>query len=179
MFFIYYPMVFTVYTVYGLIALVLLVRRVAPKLPAWKPAAAAAANVLLVAVLLGYAFFASNNTYLLGTAKEELPQYRFAEQIRQKENPTLLNFGFLDGGFYFAADVLPVNQYFATLNLILPEMEQEQADMVEAGAVDFVVLQNQRLEDCSLDASRYSLVDTAQMYLEGDTYTYYLYEKNS
>lgn len=177
-FFIYYPMVFTVYTGFGFIALALLFRKIFGKYP-WKPgkAAVAAANVALVAVLLVYAFFASNNTYLLGTSKEELPQYRFAEQIGQKENATLLNYGFLDGGFYFAADVLPSNLYFARLNLIFDEMEQEQKQIVEAGAVDFVVLQEQKLEDCGVDASHYRLLDSADMFLEGDTYTYYLYGK--
>ena len=48
---------------------------------------------------------------------------------------------------------------------------------VENGSVDFVVTQDIKLEDCNLNACPYTLVDSADMYLEGDTYTYHLYQK--
>ncbi|MBR3018581.1 MAG: hypothetical protein IKH57_16130 [Clostridia bacterium] len=40
----------------------------------------------------------SNHVYLMSVLKEELPPYRFAETVRQSEDRTLLNYGFLDGG---------------------------------------------------------------------------------
>lgn len=57
--------------------------------------------------------------------KEDLPQYRFAQTIRQVENATLLCYLYQDGGFYFASDVLPQNKYFCAYNINLPEMVSE------------------------------------------------------
>lgn len=177
-FFIYYPMVFLVYTVYGLIAAALLLRKI-PALSriSLRPMITTAANVVLIAALMVYAFGASSNTYLLGTAKEDLPQYRFAEKMQEVESPTLLNYGFLDGGFYFAADILPSSPYFCQLNLITEEQDQAMRQQVEKGMVDFVVTQEMKLEDCGLKTCPYTLVDSADMYLEGTTYTYRLYQK--
>jgi hypothetical protein len=138
---------------------------------------AAAANAVLIVALMVYAFGASSNTYLLGTAKEDLPQYRFAEKMQEVESPTLLNYGFLDGGFYFAADILPSSPYFCQLNLITEEQDQAMRQQVENGMVDFVVTQEMKLEDCGLKVCPYTLVDSADMVLEGDTYTYRLYQK--
>ena len=177
-FFIYYPMIFLVYTVYGLIAIALLLRRI-PALSriSLRPVITAAANAVLIAALIVYAFGASSNTYLLGTNKEELPQYRFAEKMQEVESPTLLNYGFLDGGFYFAADILPSTPFFCQLNLITEEQDLAMRQQVESGMVDFVVTQELELEDCGLKACPYTLIDSADMYLEGSTYTYRLYQR--
>jgi hypothetical protein len=177
-FFIYYPMIFLVYTVYGLIAIALLLRKI-PALSriSLRPIFTTAANAVLIAALMVYAFSASSNTYLLGTDKAELPQYRFAEKMQEVESPTLLNYGFLDGGFYFAADILPSSPYFCQLNLITEEQDQAMRQQVENGMVDFVVTQEMKLEDCGLKTCPYTLVDSADMYLEGTTYTYRLYQR--
>lgn len=103
---------------------------------------AALASALTV-VLAGAAYFFCENTYLLGTPKEQCVQYRFAEIIRETERPTLLNYGFLDTGFYFAADVLPVNRYFCRLNIPeerLPEMNAQQNQIIREKGVDYVVV---------------------------------------
>lgn len=181
-FFIYYPMIFMVFTVYGLIAPALLIQKAWAKIPALsgkmpRPLTQIIGNALLVAVLMVYAFHASSNIYLLDVEKEELPQYRFAAHMNQAESPTLLNYGFLDGGFYFAADILPTNRFFCRLNINLEEMDPAQNQQVEAGLVDFVVTQNLALEDADVDSSHYALADCMDMYLEGDIYTYRLYEK--
>lgn len=68
---------------------------------------------VLTLVLTGASYQLCANTYLLGVPKEDCVQYKFADIIHEKENATLLNYGFLDAGFYYAADILPVNKYFA------------------------------------------------------------------
>ena len=50
---------------------------------------------------------------------------------------------------------------------------------VEKGSVDFVVTQDIKLENSNLNACPYILIDSADLYLEGNTYTYYLYQKNN
>ena len=117
----------------------------------------------------------NGNTYLLGTDRKDLPQYRFAEIIRQSEDRSLLNYGFLDGGFYFAAGSLPETRFFCTLNNDLPEMRQELRSAVSEGKTEFVITRQQKLKD----AGKYELADTAEMIFEGRKWTYYLYRRRA
>ena len=116
---------------------------------------------------------ASPNTYLMQVQKEEMPQYRFAEIIRQQEDQTLLNDGFLDGGFYFAAGVLPSDPFFCTLNIDLPQMETSMQDSIRQGKTAFVITRSQKLRN----SGAYRLVDEASMVFEGRNWTYYLYQR--
>lgn len=47
-----------------------------------------------------FMFALCENTYLLKYSKSDMPQYQFAEIMSQVEDATLLNYNFLDGGFY-------------------------------------------------------------------------------
>ncbi len=129
-----------------------------------------------LAVMLILAFFFSPNTYLLQYKRSDMPQYRFAERINSKEDATLLNYAFLDGGFYTASGTIPNNRYFCRLNMNLEEMDREQRRMVEECRVDYVVTRGMRLEDSGIDASHYYLVDAAEMPYEVIIWRYYLYE---
>ncbi len=128
-------------------------------------------------LLLGCCFLSykeSGNTYLLSYSKADMPQYQFAKIIQTKENPTLLNYGFLDGGFYTAADVIPTCKAFCKLNIPLPEIMESQNYFVNEGLVDFVVTRGKEL-----DSARYKIVATAVFPFEGHTFTYYLYQLDS
>lgn len=101
------------------------------------------AAAVLTLVMTGVSRYFCENTYLLGVPKEECVQYRFADIIHEKEDATLLNYGFLDAGFYHAADILPVNRYFCLLNIPdenLPEMRAQQLQIVRERGVDFLVM---------------------------------------
>ena len=82
-----------------------------------QPHRIAAAGTMLAAVTAAamgvYAWENSRNTYCTAYIKEGLPQYQFAQIIRETPGASLLNYGFLDGGFYMAADVLPTTRYSA------------------------------------------------------------------
>lgn len=93
------------------------------------------------------------NLPFLMTPREELPQFAFARVMESKEEPTLLNYGFLDGGFYTAAGLLPATRYFTGLNIANDEIMREQTRIAENGEVDFLVSQN-----VPLDFERYVLV---------------------
>ena len=147
---------------------------------------ATALAVLIAALSPVAALHWSNNVYLMSVPKEELPPYRFAETIRQSEDRTLLNYGFLDGGYYLAADSQPVTRFFCTLNNDLPEMKEEQQTAIAEGRTAFVVTrgmggsQRQRPgggQKESLDMSAYRAVDTCSMVFEGFEWTYTLYER--
>ena len=104
-----------------------------------------------------------------------MPQYKFAQIINETEDAILLNFGFLDGGFYYAADVLPTCPFFCTFNINAPGMWDTQYEYVEEGKVDYVITRSRKLEKYHLDDSKYELVSTADMMFEGYNFRYYLY----
>jgi hypothetical protein len=128
-------------------------------------------TALVLAASPAVCFMLSGNTYLMKIPKEDTPQYRFAEIIRQEENPTLLNYGFLDGGFYFASGVLPGTPYFCTLNISLKDMENALKRSIRQGETMFVVTRSRELDR----EAPYTLAGEASMVFEGRKWTYYLY----
>jgi len=75
--------------------------------------------------------------------KEDLVQYQFAEIINQKEHATLLNYGFLDGGFFTVTDISPNVKYFSAPNIKYenyPEIIDEQNRYIKEALVDFIVI---------------------------------------
>lgn len=84
----------------------------------------------------------SNSKFYYGMGKNDFPQYQFAKIIDAKENSTLFNYNFLDGGFYLGAGKKPVSRYFCRVNIPqrnLPEMYEEQKNILREKKADFVV----------------------------------------
>lgn len=79
------------------------------------------------------------NNRKIGVKRETLPQYQFAEVITKSENPTLLNYGFLDAGFYLASGTLPNCKAFCRLNAPIPEMQRLQDEYLLDGKCEYVV----------------------------------------
>ena len=176
----YYGLVFAVFGIFGLIGIgellrLIRVNRLLAKLSGGQKSIAVLWSLALVMLMAIICLKQSPNTYLMDYGKEDLPQYRFAEIINREENPTLLNLGFLDGGFYFAADVVPTSRFFCILNVNAPDMWQTMYDHVNQGLVDFVVTRDRELDSYRLDPSLYVCVDSAEFYFEGKMRTYYLY----
>lgn len=163
----YYSLVFSVFAVWGLIPLCMALERF---LPQEKTKIGVALTAASLCVSLGCSYLLSSNTYLMHVQKEEMPQYKFKEIICMIENPTLLNYGFLDGGFYTTTGIVPDNKYFCQLNIQLTDMYFGQYFDVEAGNPDFVVTRSNPIEP-----ERYTCVATASLYFEGVDFTYYLY----
>ena len=171
----YYALVLSVFTAVGPGAVVslwmrrragihsLLIRRIA-------------AGLTCLVVLLSplAAYHLSPNAWLLGVPEESLPQYRFAARIRETEEQTLINSGFLDGGFYYAAGVLPETRYFCSLNLDLAEMREAISEAIQNGDTAYVVTRQQQLKD----SRYYQLIDQCSFPYEGRNWTYYLYRRN-
>lgn len=176
----YYGLVLSAYTVFGLVAVVSELKACIPARFVQKITAnnRIAIGSIITAVLIisaAASFSASDNSYLSVYEKEEMPQYKFAKIINETEDPTLLNFGFLDGGFYYAADVLPNCRFFCNFNIQAPGMKQMQYEFVRDGKVDYVVTMKYPLEAYTAYSKKYEQVSTAQMQYEGKHYTYYLY----
>ena len=175
----YYVLVLFIFAVFGLIAAVHAAQRVLreKRIAPWMTRAAVCA---LMVLSLAQVYRKSGNTYLMRYGRDQMPQYRFAEIIRETPDAVLLNYGFLDGGFYYASGAKPASRYFCRLMADIPEMMQEQNACVKEGRADFVVMQNQQLADLPwIDTGLYELADQAQFRFEGDWPTYYLYRLKS
>ena len=100
---------------------------------------------LCTLIVTGYVALAANTLPYYGKTKKDYPQYQFAEIIQQTPGATLLNYGFIDGGFYLAAGLEPIpgNKFFCKVNIsekVFPEMYEEQISMVAERKVDYVVI---------------------------------------
>ena len=99
-----------------------------------------------------------------------MPQYKFAALIG--EDATLLNYGFLDGGFYIVSGIVPDCRYFCRLNIDLDEMMEVQDGYVRDGKGSLIVTRDEEL-----DAERYRCISEESFYFEGLDHIYRLYRK--
>jgi len=75
--------------------------------------------------------------------KEETMQYQLAKVINETPNATLLNYGFMDAGFFTAAGIAPSVKFFHSSNVNMPEKSEEQLRYIREGLVDYVVVRNE------------------------------------
>lgn len=179
----YYALIFAAFCIFGLIVWATLLRQTHvhtlwKKWFAGRISVIATSLVLLVSLMVNSTIQFNQNIYLMAHSKEDTVQYRFAKIIQTVENPTLLNYGFLDGGFYYASGATPACRYFCYLNIDTPEMWAEQQVCIENGEADFIVTRYYTLEQYSLDTGHYELVDQfTHPFDKNYSYTYYLYQK--
>ena len=178
-YFAYYGVVLSVFSVFGYIALFRFVSfvmnrfDVKSKLENKKmlvmivPYAAFAVSVGL-SVILCFKF--SPNAGFMKYSREELPQYKFKEIISREQNPTLLNYGGMDAGFYTVCNIVPNCKYFCSLNLPISDISETQDKYVENGEGMFIVTINSELENV-----KYELVSTEDFSYEDKAKTYRLY----
>ena len=179
--YVYYGLVFAAYTVFGLIAIAAALQALLRSKLFEGAQIQPGLHRCLVTGLLCIYFYTlagttNQNAYLMEFDKYDMPQYKFADTMHlTHENPTILNFGFLDGGFYYAADSLPVCPFFCTFNVAAPDMWSTQYDYINNGKVDFVITRRRKLEEYNVNTSKYELIQTAEMMFENYPFTYYLY----
>ena len=125
------------------------------------------AELLLCSLL---AYYLTPNKYLIGTDKMEMPQYKFKEIILQDDNPTILNYGFLDGGFYTVSNIFPNCRYFCQIYMDIPDMFDTQNYYVDNGLCDYVITRSYESFD------RYDLLEQTEWYYNENYKTYYLYK---
>ena len=91
-------------------------------------------------MVLVFSILMTPNRVNMFTNLEEKDQYRYAQIMHEeKENPTLLQYGSLDAGFYQIAGILPNCKAFCSLASPIPEVSQLQKESVEQGLTDFIV----------------------------------------
>ena len=90
-----------------------------------------------------------------GQPREETMQYRIAAYL--EPDATLLNYGFMDAGFYTAAGLVPNVKYFHQTNVPLEEMLAEQERYLKEGLCDYVITRGKQPEWV---VERYELIAT-------------------
>lgn len=143
----YYLLVLAPFAVFGVISIVDFILNIKAVSKFFYKNRIIVSVAIMIVVMIGTVVFSNCFPYL-GRADEEFAQIKFANMIKkvssEKEidNPTLLNYGFIDQGFYLAADIRPINKYFCRVNIpkdALPEMYEEQNSLLKNKTVDFVV----------------------------------------
>jgi len=147
-------------------------------------------KIELLGVIIGIIIAAlipmkSENLKDIHLKKEDYVQYKFDEKIKKVENPTLLNYDALDGGFYTASNILPNTKYFMMQNVSFerfPMILETQNKMISEKKVDFVVVReyeaNQgHYQKLDILVNNYNLIQEEKKILEGIEFTYYLYQK--
>ncbi len=179
----YYGFIFAAYAIFGLVGIVQLLRlcgtrKVFLRVFHNSPIPFFAALAITMVILINSAFTHNRNMYLTKYDREDTVQYRFAEIIQTVEEPTLLNYGFLDGGFYYASSAKPACRYFCYFNINPADMWQSQKVCIENGDADFIVTRDHPLSNYSPDASKYRLVDQTDFpFSLNYNFTYFLYQK--
>jgi hypothetical protein len=136
------------------------------------PLAVPACTLALCAGLFSLA--ASPNTPDLLKPRDETMQYRFAAIVERTPDATLLNYGFMDAGFYTACRITPSVKYFHQTNVHLQEMLDEQIRYIADGVTDYVVTRGKQPD---VIVEHYDLIAT-EAAPEGFWYdTVYLYRR--
>ena len=104
-----------------------------------------------------------------------MPQYKFAERISETPEPKLLNYGFLDGGFYLAADSQPDQPYFCCNNTGLEDMIKGQKEYADSGKPDFIITRSYSMQ--KEEFPMYRCIGEMSFPYCGRLPTYYLYAR--
>ena len=137
---------------------------------------------VLFICILSYSF-ANYRSYIL-TDKEDYAQFRISKIIsEQSTNPTILNYGSLDYGFYNILDVIPNCKYFHRMNIPYNKLSDNydvQKDFIKEKKVDYVIVgireNNQEVEeDLDFILENYDLIyEDDQVYEKYNVHFYLL-----
>ena len=125
---------------------------------------------IVIPLLFTLALFGSENSYMLFQKRSEMPQFIFAETLKDETDATLFNYGALDIGLFTTADIFPSTRYFCMLNLPSEEMMREMEHYMRDGVTEYIV--SRGLE---VDSPCYRLLQTTEFTDNGTLYPYYLY----
>ena len=171
--YIYYSLILSVFAPLGLVMLYKILEHIFREKNRCVRSINNAFGCCMLAYALLTAFLWSPNVYMMKYSRSDMPQYKFAETISETENATILNFRFLDGGFYTASGILPSCRFFCGLNI--PYATSEQDRYVHDGDVDYLITR-----DMPLTFENYELVRVESFEAHRNDYSvYYLYRKTA
>ena len=137
---------------------------------------------IFIVLILTLSYFMSPNTYMLSIKKNDLVQYKFKKIIMKEKNPTILNYGFVDMGFYTVTGIVPNTKYFEKLNFKYdkyPENVDELNKYIENKEIDFVIYTTKGKIDYPVSEYlniNYEIVEEELQNFEGVEFKYTLYK---
>lgn len=140
---------------------------------------------LISFIAIVYTLRFNRNAYMLDWEKSDMVQFKFAELIHQSDDPTLLNYGFQDAGFYTAAGIIPNVKYYQKYNFTygdFPINMDEQNRYVQEKRTEFLVLRlnsGEKIKNLnipSLDTNYLMIARNKQSFGETE-FTYLLYQR--
>ena len=134
-------------------------------------------SILSIILCLPIAYYRSPNTKYIKKEKSYYAQFTFLEKI--EPNSSILNYGFLDGGFYLTTKTYPTVYYFQRNNIkysLSPKNVDEQRKYIKKKLVDYVIAENPKSKDKKILEKNYQLIDTHKQKYEEKEKTYYLYK---
>jgi len=136
----YYFVIFAPLFIFGIIVLLGLYNDAYGPIKSKKVLSAIA--VLIIIGSLSLVYLTNQNVYMMKIDKEDLVQYKYAEIINETENATLLNYGFLDSGFFTTTGIVPSTRFAHQPNFDYsryPEIRDEQNRYIREAITDYVV----------------------------------------
>lgn len=178
----YYILIFGAYVVFGVI---FLVKNYHGYIDRWRENR----KVYLITTFILFTMvlcLASNCLLFLGKPKAEYPQIQIAKIVNQVKDATILNYNFLDGGFYLSTgSKLPNTRFFCRQNIprqAWPQLYEEQEALIANKEVTFVVVRygRGRALDEFVESEELGVYYTKirTVYEEIDNYYYALYALN-
>lgn len=125
-----------------------------------------------------YLILQSNNIYFMKYKKNDLIQYKYAKIMKKNKAKTLLNYGFLDSGFYMTADILPSVRYFELQNASVEGMNEVLGTMIDNKEFDYIVVIQPTNYNPTIREiyEKYDLIRKDKQKFEKMNVTYYLYK---
>jgi len=167
----YYGIPLSVFSVFGILLVLHLVERYLDKTSVLSTLSKVGLAGLSILLLL-FGLTTSRNTPFLSAKADEYVLFRFRDEVRTSESPTLFNYGSLDLGLYNICDITPSTRYFCPLNLKSDDMTQEIEGYLRSGSVEFIVSYN---DDLATRFERYALVDSGYSVINEGRMDVYLY----
>ncbi len=124
---------------------------------------------------LAIIWYKSGNIIYMKYEKKDYAQFVFSDLI--EKNKTILNYGFLDGGFYFSTNTIPEFYYFEKQNVSYNNYKDnmdEQNRYIKEKIPDYVITKNKRLPNLQKD---YYCIKTHTQYYENHKIEYSLYKR--
>jgi len=181
----YYFFIFYVFLVLALVAAAKFILFIAKKIKTSSASSEAVRRMLIISTIF-ICMFSATGAYLYSPNKDfmaidqsQLAQFRFAEIINRSKHRTLLNYGFLDGGFYTVSGIQPITKYFCKNNVPEPAMMEAQNKIIQNKGVEFVVVRlaaNEKKPSNAYLMDNYKLVESVKQVFENKHYTYLLYQ---
>lgn len=107
-------------------------------------------SILTIAFCFMFILITSDKIDFSKVKKESLAQFKFATIMNEEENPTMLYYGGIDGGFYTVSNILPNEKYFEKVNvsyLSYSDNLDSQMSAIKNKRVQFVVFRIMNVEE--------------------------------